>query len=206
MSESNNASGATPSGAPEDGESALTKVRRRVGAASAQMGDKVSDLRERRLENAKDAQQDSGATPATARTGEAVSTAGPTTPITRRTRKARLRLARLDPWSVMKTVFLFSIAGAIVMFIATWVVWGVINASGVFDAVNKAVHDLVATPGSESSFRLEDYVNTHRVLGLCALIGALDVLLLTALATLGAFLYNLAATVMGGLEVTLAED
>ena len=106
----------------------------------------------------------------------------------------------------MKTVFLFSIAGAIVFFVATWVVWGVINASGVFDSVNKAVNDLVASPTSESTFRLEAYVNTSRILGFSALIGALNVVLLTALATLFSFLYNLAATVMGGLEVTLAED
>ena len=31
-------------------------------------------------------------------------------------------------------------------------------------------------------------------------------MIITAVATLFAFLYNLAATVMGGLEVTLAED
>lgn len=124
----------------------------------------------------------------------------------RRTRKARLRLSRVDPWSVMKTTFMFAIAGGIVLFVAVWVLWGVIGASGVFESVNKAVNDLVASPDAENSFRLEDWVNTNKVLGFTALVGAINVVLFTALTTLFSFLYNLAATVLGGLEVTLAED
>lgn len=124
----------------------------------------------------------------------------------RRTRKARLRISRIDPWSVMKTSLLFGVAGAIIFFIAVWVVWGVIGASGAFDSMNKAVNDLIASPTSQEQFQLSDYLNTGRVLGLTAIIGAIDAVLFTALATLFSFLYNLAAQVMGGLEVTLAED
>lgn len=123
-----------------------------------------------------------------------------------RTRKARLRLSRIDPWSVMKTAFLFGIAGGIIFFVMVWVLWGVIVASGVFESVNRAVNDLLATPGAADKFHLEDYLNGNRVLGFAAMIGAADVVIFTALATLFSFLYNLAATVMGGLEVTLAED
>jgi hypothetical protein len=124
----------------------------------------------------------------------------------RRTRKARLRLSRIDPWSVMKTAFLFGIAGGIIFFVSIWVLWGVIVASGVFESVNRAVNDLLNTPGAADRFHLEDYLNGNRVLGFAAMIGAADVVIFTALATLFSFLYNLAATVMGGLEVTLAED
>lgn len=124
----------------------------------------------------------------------------------RQTRKARLRLSRLDPWSVMKTSLMFGVAGAIIFFIAVWVVWAVIGASGAFDSINKAVNDLIASPTSETKFTLSDYVNTGRVLGLTAIIGVVDAVLFTALSTLFSFLYNLAAQVMGGLEVTLAED
>lgn len=124
----------------------------------------------------------------------------------RQTRKARLRLSRLDPWSVMKTSLMFGVAGAIIFFVAVWVVWAVIGASGAFDSINKAVNDLIASPTSETKFTLSDYVNTGRVLGLSAIIGVVDAVLFTALATLFSFLYNLAAQVMGGLEVTLAED
>lgn len=129
-----------------------------------------------------------------------------TKPPVRRTRKARLRLSRIDPWSVMKTAFMFSIAAAIVLLVAVYVVWGVVEASGLFAAVDTAVQDTIGTQGDTTPFRLEDYINTPRVMGVAALIGVVDVVLITALATVTSFLYNLAATVLGGLEVTLAED
>jgi hypothetical protein len=124
----------------------------------------------------------------------------------RRTRKARLRLSRVDPWSVMKTALLFSIAAGIILVVATYGVWSVLNASGLFAAVNDMVKSVVSTPGDTTPFRIEDYVNTQKIIGVAALIAVVDVLIFTALATLGSFLYNLAATVLGGLEVTLAED
>ena len=124
----------------------------------------------------------------------------------RRTRKARLRLSRLDPWSVMKTSFLFSIAFGILLVVAVWVLWAVLQSSGTFESINRAVNDLLATPNSASTFDLGRYVTGDRVIGFTALIAAADVVIFTALATLFSFLYNLSATVLGGLEVTLAED
>ncbi len=124
----------------------------------------------------------------------------------RRTRKARLRLSRLDPWSVMKTSFLFSIAAGIMLVVAVYAVWTVLSTSQLFDSVNELVRAVVSRPGDTTPFRLQEYVNTQKVMGVTSLIAVVDVLIFTALATLGSFLYNLAATMLGGLEVTLAED
>ena len=119
-------------------------------------------------------------------------------------RRARLRLTRVDPWSVMKTAFLLSVALGIVMVVAVAIVWGVLSAAGVWDSVNRTVQDIV---GSDSStFNVEDYLGTGRVLGFTLVVSVIDVVLLTAVATLGAFLYNMAAALLGGIEVTLAED
>ncbi|MFV0429798.1 MAG: DUF3566 domain-containing protein [Arachnia sp.] len=123
----------------------------------------------------------------------------------RRTRKARLRLTRLDPWSVMKTTFLFSIAFGIMLMVVAAVLWSVLAGSGALDAVNSIVTTLIGS-GDEQAFRVEDYLNASRVLGFSAVVAAIDVVILTAVSTLFAFLYNLSATVIGGLEVTLAED
>ena len=68
------------------------------------------------------------------------------------------------------------------------------------------VGSVVSTPGDTTPFRVEDYVNTQKVMGVTALIACVDVVIFTSLATLGSFLYNLAATMLGGLEITLAED
>jgi len=124
----------------------------------------------------------------------------------RRTRRARLRVSRLDPWSVMKTAFLFSIAFGIMMWIAVYVVWTVIGASGLIDTLNGLLTSVLASANDQSAVRIEDYVNTNKIMGVTALIAVINVVLLTALATVLTFLYNLSANILGGLELTLAED
>ncbi|MDR1853094.1 MAG: DUF3566 domain-containing protein [Propionibacteriaceae bacterium] len=121
-------------------------------------------------------------------------------------RKALLRIAKVDPWSVMKTSFMFSIVFGIIFFVAVWASWTVIEASGIFDALNETVSGIISNTQSSDQWRIENFINRDQVLGYSALIAAVNVLLLTALGTLGAFLYNLAATVIGGIEVTLADD
>ena len=133
------------------------------------------------------------------------SATAPTAAANRGPRRARLRLTRVDPWSVMKTAFLLSVALGIVMIVAVAIVWGVLSAAGVWDSVNRTVQDIVGND-STSSFNVKDYVGTTRVLGFTMVIAVIDVVLLTAVATLGAFLYNMAAALIGGIEVTLAED
>lgn len=121
-------------------------------------------------------------------------------------RRARLRLTRIDPWSVMKTSFLFSIAFGIMFWFATYVVWSVVGASGLLDSVNAILQTLLSNPNDQTQVRIEDFVNTNKVLGIAALIAVINVVLLTAIGTLTAFLYNLSANILGGLELTLAED
>ena len=123
----------------------------------------------------------------------------------RGTRKARLRLVHLDPWSVMKTSFLLSIAFGIVTVVAVTIVWSVLGAAGVWDSVNQTVSDVLGGDSAQS-FDVQNYVGTSRVLGFTMIVAVVDVVLITAISTLGAFLYNLAAALLGGVEVTLAED
>ncbi|GAB3624190.1 hypothetical protein GCM10027418_22740 [Mariniluteicoccus endophyticus] len=148
-----------------------------------------------------DSSEPSGVPSSTTGTQPAVRRSG-----ARRTRKARLRLAQIDPWSVMKTAFLFSVAAGIVLWVATGTVWAVIGSSGIFDSLNSMIGSIIQTPGDDTPFRIQDYVDTNRVMGTAALIAVIDVVIFTALATLAAFLYNLASAMIGGLEVTLAED
>jgi hypothetical protein len=126
-------------------------------------------------------------------------------PAARGPRRARLRLTRVDPWSVMKTAFLLSIAFAVVTVVSVAMVWQVLGAAGVWDSINSTVQEAI---GGEdvAGFQVQDYVGTSRVLGFTMLVAAIDVILITAGATLTAFLYNMAAALLGGVEVTLAED
>ncbi|UTP32408.1 DUF3566 domain-containing protein [Streptomyces rapamycinicus] len=122
-----------------------------------------------------------------------------------RTRKARLRVARVDPWSVMKVSFLLAIALGICTVIAVAVLWMVMDAMGVFSAVGGTISD--ATESQKGSgFDLQSFLSLPRVLGFTGIIAVINVVLATALATLGAFIYNLSAGFVGGVELTLAED
>ncbi|MCL2785079.1 MAG: DUF3566 domain-containing protein [Propionibacteriaceae bacterium] len=124
----------------------------------------------------------------------------------RSTRRARLRISRVDPWSVMKTALLFGVAAWIMMIIATFVVFTVLELTGLYDAINETVKQIFASPNDTDQFQIRDYINTTRATALSALVGAVNVVIVTALATIFAFLYNLSAVVMGGIEVTMAED
>ncbi|WP_371528200.1 DUF3566 domain-containing protein [Streptomyces sp. NBC_01283] len=122
-----------------------------------------------------------------------------------RTRKARLRVAKADPWSVMKVSFLLSIALGICTIVAAAVLWMVMDAMGVFSTVGGTISE--ATGSNESNgFDLQSFLSLPRVLMFTTIIAVIDVVLATALATLGAFIYNLSAGFVGGVELTLAED
>ena len=143
-----------------------------------------------------------GAVPTRPRTGR-VRTAGGTV---RPARKARLRVARLDPWSVMKVSLMFSIAVGIVLFVAVALLWSVIEASGALQTLQDTLNALIGNPDGSGTVQVSAYIDRWRVLGFTAIVSGINVILLTALATLGAFLYNLSSSVLGGLDVTLAED
>ncbi len=122
-----------------------------------------------------------------------------------RTRKARLRVAKADPWSVMKVSFLLSIALGVCTVVASVVLWMVMDAMGVFSTVGGTISE--ATGSNESNgFDLQSFLSLPRVLIFSSVIAVIDVVLMTALATLGSFIYNLSAGFVGGVELTLAED
>jgi hypothetical protein len=123
----------------------------------------------------------------------------------RQVRRAKLRLVQVEPWSVMKTAFLLSVAVGIVTVVAVGIVWGVLGAAGLWDSVNSIVQDSIGDSTGEP-FEIQQYLGTSRVLGFTMIVAVADVVLITAIATLGAFLYNLSASLLGGIEVTFAED
>lgn len=118
-------------------------------------------------------------------------------------RRVRLTVSRVDPFSVFKISFLLSVAIGIATVVMVGVLWTVLAGMGVFDNLN----ELLRTLDSEgSNFDLMDYIGFGKVLSLSVLIGVIDVILMTAIATLMAFLYNICASLVGGLQLTLTDD
>lgn len=122
-----------------------------------------------------------------------------------RTRKARLRVTKVDPWSVMKVSFLLSLAVGIIIIVAAAVLWMTLDSLGVFDSLTKTLKDVTGSD-SNGGLNLMDYVGFGKVMTFTTLIAVVDVVLLTALSTLSAFIYNAAAGFTGGVELTLAEE
>jgi hypothetical protein len=121
-------------------------------------------------------------------------------------RRARLNLKRIDPWSVMKFSFAVSIVLFIVVVVATSVLYLALDTMGVWSSVNGNLQELVtASGGTEGSTTAAFRITAWGVIGTSMLIGAVNVVLFTALATLGAFIYNVCADLVGGIELTLAE-
>ncbi len=144
------------------------------------------------------------AAPTGTRVGEAVRAARATVSgaAGRGPRRARLFVKRIDPWSVMKFSFAVSFVLFFVAIVATSVLYLALDAMGVFDSVNTAFADIVgASGGKGGSFK----VTAFGVIGTAGVIGLVNVVLFTALATLGAFIYNVCADLVGGIEVTLSE-
>ncbi|WP_433388922.1 DUF3566 domain-containing protein [Micromonospora sp. KLBMP9576] len=140
-----------------------------------------------------------------ARVGDAVRAArtSVSSAASRGPRRARLNLKRIDPWSVMKFAFAVSVVLFIVVVVATSVLYLALDAMGVFTSVNDSLTDLVSAGGGQSANGFQ--ITAKGVILSSALIGLVNVVLFTALATLGAFVYNVCADLVGGIELTLAE-
>ncbi|MGI5246333.1 DUF3566 domain-containing protein [Dactylosporangium sp. CA-139066] len=118
-------------------------------------------------------------------------------------RRARLHLKRIDPWSVMKFAFAVSFVLFVVLIVATSVLYLALDAMDVFKSINEVLAELISSTGGtgNDTFR----ITAKGVIGSAALLGVVNVVLFTALATLGSFIYNVCADLVGGIELTLAE-
>ncbi|HET7399033.1 MAG TPA: DUF3566 domain-containing protein [Intrasporangium sp.] len=119
-------------------------------------------------------------------------------------RRVRLAVARVDPWSVMKMSFLLSVAIGIAGVILTAVLWMILSTMNVFTDIEGVLQSLQTT--TTNPFSIKDYVGFGRVVSLSVVIGVVDVLLLTAITTVMAFLYNICSALVGGVQLTLTDD
>jgi hypothetical protein len=116
-------------------------------------------------------------------------------------RRANLQIKRFDPWSVLKLSLVLGVALFFVWLVAVGALYAVLDGMGVWDKVNGISTDLLQ--GNEGTS--EPLISAGRVFGIAAIVGAINIVLFSALATVGAFVYNVSADLAGGLEVTLAE-
>jgi hypothetical protein len=119
-------------------------------------------------------------------------------------RQAMLTLSRVEPWSVMKFSFVASVVAFIILFVAVAVLYMVLSSLGVFDSLQNQVNSITASKNA-SGTNISHWFSASLILGYTALLGALNIVLITALSTIGSVIYNLIAKTVGGIEVTLRE-
>jgi hypothetical protein len=117
-------------------------------------------------------------------------------------RRARLQLRHIDIWSAFKISLVLSIALFFIWMVAVGILYGVLSALGVFNTLNDLFGQLGSASGSGGG---KDVITPGIVFGGAAVIGAINVILMTALCTVGTFIYNLCSDLVGGLELTLSE-
>jgi Transmembrane domain of unknown function (DUF3566) len=114
--------------------------------------------------------------------------------------RASMQIRRVDPWSTLKVSAVLSVALFFVWMIAVAFLYLVLGGMGVWSKLNSNVGDLLNNTGGSA-----ELVSSGTIFGGAVLIGLVNIVLLTAAATIGAFIYNLTTDLIGGVEVTLAD-
>jgi hypothetical protein len=124
--------------------------------------------------------------------------------VSRRTRgpvRASMQIRRIDPWSTLKVSLMLSVALFFVWMTAVAFLYLVLGGMGVWAKLNSNVGDLLNNTSGSSG----ELVSSGTIFGGAVLIGLVNIVLLTAMATIAAFVYNLTTDLIGGIEVTLAD-
>jgi hypothetical protein len=113
--------------------------------------------------------------------------------------RAGMQLRSIDPWTTFKLAGVVSVVLFFVWMIAVGALYVILNGMGVWEKINDSFQTLVNEQAGSAILTAGD------VFMYSGLVGLANVILLTALATVGAFIYNLCADLVGGVEVTLAD-
>ena len=115
--------------------------------------------------------------------------------------RASMQVRRIDPWSTLKVSLLLSVALFFVWMIAVAFLYLVLGGMGVWAKLNSNVGDLLNNQSGSSG----ELVSSGTIFGGAVLIGLVNIVLMTAMSTIAAFVYNLTTDLIGGIEVTLAD-
>jgi hypothetical protein len=109
-------------------------------------------------------------------------------------KQVRLRLVYIDFWSVLKLAFLFAVILGVVNIVASFLIWSLLNQTGVFNSINTLLQEIAG----KDNFNLFDFASLGQVMGFAIVVSILNVIVITALSAIGAVLFNLATRVTGG--------
>ena len=116
-------------------------------------------------------------------------------------RRAKLVIAKIDAWSVFKISFLLSVGLGIVTVVAGIFLWTTMDLTGIFDDINALLGTILGTEGGGTQIQ-----ELFTLASMTTIIAVLNVVLITIAASLAALLYNVCASLVGGVGLTLTDD
>ena len=117
-------------------------------------------------------------------------------------RRAKLVIAKVDAWSVFKISFLLSVGLGIVTVVAGIFLWTTMDLTGIFDDINALLGTILGTEGGGT--QIQELITLGA--SMTTIIAVLNVVLITIAASLAALLYNVCASLVGGVGLTLTDD
>jgi hypothetical protein len=111
-------------------------------------------------------------------------------------KQVRLKLVYIDFWSAVKLSFLISLCLGIVLVVATFLIWAILNTTSVFASLDAMLRDIIG-----EGFSLSETIGLPQVMMFTLIVALLNVVTGTVLGAVAALLYNLSVRVTGGLLV-----
>ncbi|PJJ73724.1 transmembrane protein DUF3566 [Diaminobutyricimonas aerilata] len=112
------------------------------------------------------------------------------------TKQVRLKLVYIDFWSAVKLSFLIALTLGIVLVVVAFLVWVVLNQTGIFTDLDGLLSDIIG-----DSFSLAESFSLAQVMTFALIIAVLNTVVGTALGAIASVLYNLSVRLTGGLLV-----
>lgn len=194
MGSSNVPEGVTADQAQPDTADKTSLVGRVRRARAAMMADSPTEAVDRK--DLPDDMPDLGApAPARRRPPVMVKTQGGPGPL-----RASVQIREIDPWSALKLSAIVSVSLFFVWMIAVGTLYLVLEGMNVWERLNGAFIEIIDEGNPTGQI-----IGPSQIFGFAAGVGLINLILFTALCTLGSFIYNLSADLVGGVEVTLAD-
>lgn len=116
-------------------------------------------------------------------------------------RRVKLTLTRVEPWSVMKFSFLVAVAFGVASVVAAALLWNIVDSIGLWDQITAIGTSL----NNDQPMPFMEYFEFSKMMSYVVVVSVVNVIVITALGTMLAFLYNIVAALLGGLKFTFTD-
>jgi uncharacterized membrane protein SpoIIM required for sporulation len=111
-------------------------------------------------------------------------------------KQVRLRLVYVDFWSAVKLSFLAAVALAIVTVVSFFLVYLIVQTTGLIGKVDEFFQSF-----SDGGISIRSFIGLPQVMAFAAVVAILNLIVVTVLGAVVAGIYNLAVKITGGLLV-----